>query len=134
MLDRDILTAMLAREGASAALIRRRDAGDRRLRAAHCTLQTLPRSAPQGLPRARGCCFTNCGGAGFPAGLVTGNLTRIGWTKMERAGFRRYLRFGAFAEMARDRAGLVGIASATRAPRRLDRRHKSGRAHRRSSQ
>jgi phosphoglycolate phosphatase len=47
---------------------------------------------------------------GVPTGLVTGNLTRIGWTKMERAGLRRYLRFGAFAEMARDRAGLVGIA------------------------
>ena len=29
---------------------------------------------------------------------------------MERAGLRRYLRFGAFAELARDRAGLVRIA------------------------
>lgn len=43
-------------------------------------------------------------------GLVTGNLTRIGWKKMERAGLRRYLRYGAFAELARDRAGLVRIA------------------------
>ena len=47
---------------------------------------------------------------GVPAGLVTGNLTRIGWKKMERAGLRHYLRFGAFAERARDRAGLVRIA------------------------
>jgi hypothetical protein len=31
---------------------------------------------------------------GIPAGLVTGNLTRIGWKKMERAGLRQYLRFG----------------------------------------
>jgi phosphoglycolate phosphatase-like HAD superfamily hydrolase len=46
----------------------------------------------------------------IPAGLVTGNLTRIGWKKMESAGLRRYLRFGAFAEFARDRAGLVNIA------------------------
>jgi phosphoglycolate phosphatase-like HAD superfamily hydrolase len=46
----------------------------------------------------------------IPAGLVTGNLTRIGWKKMERAGLRRYLRFGAFAESARDRAGLVRLA------------------------
>jgi phosphoglycolate phosphatase-like HAD superfamily hydrolase len=45
-----------------------------------------------------------------PAGLVTGNLTRIGWKKMERAGLKRYLRFGAFAELARDRAGLVELA------------------------
>jgi phosphoglycolate phosphatase len=29
---------------------------------------------------------------------------------MERAGLRQYFRFGAFAEMARDRAGLVRIA------------------------
>jgi phosphoglycolate phosphatase-like HAD superfamily hydrolase len=47
---------------------------------------------------------------GVPTGLVTGNLTRIGWKKMERAGLKRYLRFGAFAELARDRAGLVDIA------------------------
>ena len=47
---------------------------------------------------------------GIPAGLVTGNLTRIGWKKMERAGLRHYLRFGAFAELARDRAGLVALA------------------------
>ena len=29
---------------------------------------------------------------------------------MERAGLRSYLRFGAFAELAKDRAGLVRIA------------------------
>jgi len=45
-----------------------------------------------------------------PAGLVTGNLTAIGWKKMERAGLRKYFRFGAFAEMAKTRAGLVKIA------------------------
>ena len=43
-------------------------------------------------------------------GLVTGNLTRIGWRKLERAGLKRYFRFGAFAELARNRAGLVKIA------------------------
>jgi phosphoglycolate phosphatase-like HAD superfamily hydrolase len=32
----------------------------------------------------------------IPTGLVTGNLTRIGWRKMEQAGLRRYLHFGAF--------------------------------------
>lgn len=49
---------------------------------------------------------------GVPAGLVTGNLTAIGWKKMERAGLREYFRFGAFAEMAKDRSGLVKIAIA----------------------
>ena len=47
---------------------------------------------------------------GVVIGLVTGNLSRIGWRKMERAGLRPYFRFGAFAELARDRAGLVRIA------------------------
>jgi phosphoglycolate phosphatase-like HAD superfamily hydrolase len=42
--------------------------------------------------------------------LVTGNLTRIGWRKLERAGLRHYFRFGAFGEMARNRAGLVRLA------------------------
>jgi phosphoglycolate phosphatase len=42
--------------------------------------------------------------------LVTGNLTRIGWRKLERAGLRHYFEFGAFGEMARTRAGLVKIA------------------------
>jgi phosphoglycolate phosphatase-like HAD superfamily hydrolase len=45
-----------------------------------------------------------------PTGLVTGNFSRIGWKKMERAGLRHYFRFGAFAEAARDRAGLVKLA------------------------
>lgn len=43
-------------------------------------------------------------------GLVTGNLTRIGWMKMRRAGLHEHFRFGAFAEMARDRAGLARLA------------------------
>ncbi|MEO8025056.1 MAG: HAD family hydrolase [Bryobacteraceae bacterium] len=47
-----------------------------------------------------------------PTGLVTGNLTRIGWHKMESAGLRGYLRFGAFAELASTRAGLVKLAVA----------------------
>jgi phosphoglycolate phosphatase-like HAD superfamily hydrolase len=46
----------------------------------------------------------------IPLALVTGNLTRIGWRKMQRCGLRSYFRFGAFAEMARDRAGLARIA------------------------
>jgi len=47
---------------------------------------------------------------GVVIGLVTGNLSRIGWRKMERAGLRPYFRFGAFAELAKDRAGLVRFA------------------------
>jgi phosphoglycolate phosphatase-like HAD superfamily hydrolase len=47
---------------------------------------------------------------GYPVGLVTGNLTRIGWTKVERAGLRRYFSFGAFADMGRTRAELARMA------------------------
>lgn len=42
--------------------------------------------------------------------LVTGNLTRIGWRKLERAGLHDYFRFGAFGEMAKTRAGLAKLA------------------------
>ena len=48
--------------------------------------------------------------SGIPMALVTGNLVDIGWKKMERAGLKRYFRFGAFAGMARDRPGLARIA------------------------
>jgi phosphoglycolate phosphatase len=47
---------------------------------------------------------------GMLLALVTGNLTRIGWRKLERAGLRRYFRFGAFGEMAGTRAGLARLA------------------------
>jgi phosphoglycolate phosphatase-like HAD superfamily hydrolase len=42
--------------------------------------------------------------------LVTGNLTRIGWRKLERAGLRDFFRFGAFGEMAKTRGGLARLA------------------------
>jgi phosphoglycolate phosphatase-like HAD superfamily hydrolase len=48
--------------------------------------------------------------AGIATGLVTGNLSRIAWKKMEQAGLRNYFAFGAFAEMADTRAELVMAA------------------------
>jgi phosphoglycolate phosphatase-like HAD superfamily hydrolase len=47
---------------------------------------------------------------GTALALVTGNLTRIGWRKLERAGLRDYFRFGAFGEMAPTRGGLARLA------------------------
>jgi phosphoglycolate phosphatase-like HAD superfamily hydrolase len=47
---------------------------------------------------------------GHLLGLVTGNLTRIGWRKLVRAGLGEYFRFGAFGEMAGTRAALAAIA------------------------
>jgi phosphoglycolate phosphatase len=108
MLDRDIVTEMLSNAGASRALIRRHMP-----RVVEQAQSIYARSCPDLRQRV-------CPGARMllyrlsrrriVTGLVTGNLTRIGWKKMERAGLRRYLRFGAFAELAHDRAGLVRIA------------------------
>jgi phosphoglycolate phosphatase len=46
----------------------------------------------------------------FPMALVTGNLTQIGWRKLEAAGLNHFFRYGAFGEMAANRAGLARLA------------------------
>lgn len=108
MLDPDILTVMMQRAGASRAAIRRAmpEVIERtqRLYARTCpdlTRKTCPgaRAVLQRL-RARGALLA----------LVTGNLTRVGWKKVECAGLKPYFRYGAFGEMARNRAGLARIA------------------------
>ncbi len=114
MLDPVIIAAMLRNAGAPRSLFRRsvldiqRAAENFYLRACpllhdkHCpavepTLQKLERN-------------------GVLLALVTGNLTRIGWRKLDRAGLKRYFRFGAFGEMAKTRGGLArwAIAEARR--------------------
>jgi phosphoglycolate phosphatase len=50
--------------------------------------------------------------SGTVVGLVTGNVTRIGWRKLERAGLGGRFRFGAFGEMAATRGGLAKLAIA----------------------
>lgn len=108
MLDRDIVRIMMRDAGASAALIRKSMpaivAAAERFYARRC-----PDLRRRVCPGARGLLW-RLFRKGIPAGLVTGNLTRIGWTKMERAGLRRYFRFGMFAEMAADRAALARLA------------------------
>jgi len=47
---------------------------------------------------------------GISAGLVTGNLSRIGWHKMHQADLRPFFRFGAFAEMGHTRSELAAKA------------------------
>ena len=108
MLDPDILTEMMRRAGASNALIRRalprivQDAQSRYL----CRCPSLERKTCPGARRL----LERLRRRGVLMGLVTGNLTRIGWKKVERAGLKRYFRFGAFGEMSADRAGLVRLA------------------------
>ena len=47
-----------------------------------------------------------------PMVLVTGNLTRIGWRKLEQAGIHHHFRYGAFGEMAATRGQLATLAIA----------------------
>ncbi len=49
--------------------------------------------------------------AGAVLGLVTGNLSEIGWKKVELAGLKPYFSTGAFAEDGRTRARLAQIAA-----------------------
>ncbi len=110
MLDGDIVHQMLRNAGASHALIRRSMPAIA-ARSQSLYARTCPDLRRRVCPGARMLLYKLSRRA-VVTGLVTGNFTRIGWKKMERAGLRRYLRFGAFAELAQDRAGLVRIAIA----------------------
>ena len=108
MLDRDILATMMTRAGMKPGAIREampvviKHAQSIYVRSS----PNLARKVCPGVRRMLGRLHRR----GAVIGLVTGNLTRIGWRKMERAGLRPYFRFGAFAELANDRAGLVRFA------------------------
>ena len=108
MLDPDIIRQMLLRAGARPAAIRAalpeiiETAQEIYVR----TCPVLERKTCPGVRRL----LERFERKGIVMELVTGNLVRIGWKKMERAGLKSYFRFGAFAGMARDRAGLARIA------------------------
>lgn len=110
MLDPDIIERMLRQAGAPGRLIR--EAMPEILRRAQTmyvrTCPDLTRKTCPGVRRLLAALESR----GILMGLVTGNLTRIGWKKLERAGLRRYFRFGAFGEMGRTRADLVRLALA----------------------
>jgi phosphoglycolate phosphatase len=107
-LDGDILAQMLSNAGATRAVIRSSMAPMIE-HAQRVYVRRCPDLRSKVCPGARMLLY-RLSRRGVTTGLVTGNLTRIGWKKMERAGLRHYLQFGAFAELARDRAGLVRIA------------------------
>jgi phosphoglycolate phosphatase-like HAD superfamily hydrolase len=110
MLDQDILTQMLEREGVSkraiaAALPAIHDHAER------IYVRTCPDIRRKTCPGVRSLLHRLTRRKATLA-LVTGNLTRIGWKKLERAGLKHYFHFGAFSETARTRAGLAKIAIA----------------------
>ena len=108
MLDPDIVAAMLRQAGATGALVR--EAMPEILRAAERHyLRVCPVLEGKLCPGVTPA-LERLARRGILLGLVTGNLTRIGWRKLERAGLRGHFRFGAFGEMAKTRAGLAKIA------------------------
>ena len=46
----------------------------------------------------------------IPIGVLTGNVEQIGWKKLENAGLKEYIDFGAFGNMAYYRPDLIPIA------------------------
>jgi len=108
MLDQQILAAMLRNAGLRDAAIRRAMPEIRR----HAQMYyvrgcpSLERKVCPGVRRLLG----KLERAGIPMGLVSGNFTRIGWKKVERAGLKRYFGLAAFADMGKDRAALLRLA------------------------
>jgi phosphoglycolate phosphatase-like HAD superfamily hydrolase len=108
MLDPVILSTMMTRAGMKPGAIRRAMPQVIEL-AQSIYVRTSPALHRKVCPGVRQVLY-RLSRRGAVIGLVTGNLSRIGWRKMERAGLRKYFRFGAFAELAKDREGLVRIA------------------------
>jgi len=108
MLDPDILTQMMRAAGARPAEIRRLMPAileaAQELFAERCP--ALERKLCPGVRTL----LKKLARAGIPAGLVTGNLSRIGWKKIERAGLEPYFHFGAFSEQGPTRAALARLA------------------------
>jgi phosphoglycolate phosphatase-like HAD superfamily hydrolase len=108
MLDPDILTQMMARAGARQSTIRKAMPDVIRASERHY-LRVCPALRHKHCPGVEPL-LARLTRRGILLGLVTGNLTRIGWRKLERAGLRPYFHFGAFGEMAPSRAGLAHLA------------------------
>jgi phosphoglycolate phosphatase len=108
MLDPVILAAMMRRVGATASQVR--DALPEVMRAAErYYLRVCPPLHDKHCPGVEPL-LERLTRRGILLALVTGNLTRIGWRKLQRAGLRDYFQFGAFGEMAKTRAGLARLA------------------------
>jgi phosphoglycolate phosphatase-like HAD superfamily hydrolase len=108
MLDPEILSAMIANAGGSRRLIRE-SLPEIQRHAQHYFVRHCPSLARCVCPGARRL-LDRLGRAGVPMGLVTGNFTRIGWKKVERAGLKHHFRLAACAEMGKDRADLLRLA------------------------
>ncbi|HZQ92378.1 MAG TPA: HAD family hydrolase [Terriglobales bacterium] len=108
MLDPDILTLMMLNAGMEPAAIR--EALPEVIeRAPEFYLHSVPDIRDKTCPGAREL-LDELQSREVLLALVTGNLAPIGWRKLQRAGLDGYFRYGAFGEMAKDRAGLAKAA------------------------
>jgi phosphoglycolate phosphatase len=108
MLDSDILARMMSDARASRTFIRRHLPAIMELAQA-LYVRRCPNLRKKTCPGVRRLLYA-LKRRGIPAGLVTGNLTSIGWKKIERAGLRHYFQFGFFAGMAANRTRLLRMA------------------------
>lgn len=109
-LDRDLIAGMLRKAGVSwreiAIQMRAIVEHCQQSYLANCDIDLRPfvcRNVPETLRelKEKGCAL----------GLVTGNLTEIGWRKIEFAGLRSFFSVGAFAEDGRTRSQLALVAA-----------------------
>jgi len=105
MLDSDILTEMMDAAGVARG-VQRESRAQIQARAQQLYRRTCPDLRPRVIPGVRPL-LRRLRRAGAKLGLVTGNFTRIGWHKVERAGLRGHFAFGGFAGMGPTRAALA---------------------------
>lgn len=110
MLDQDLISAMLRTAGVSERRIRaslgKIVAESQRCYLANCPLDLAAFVCPGVLEFV-----SRLHNRGAALGLVTGNLSAIGWMKVDSAGLRPYFSFGAFAEDGSTRARLAQVAA-----------------------
>lgn len=109
MLDRDIITSMLREKEMSLAAIRAAMPGivARAQRLYHRRCPDLRQRVCPGVRPL----LAKLGRREATLGLVTGNLTAIGWRKMRQAGLDHHFHLGAFADMGSTRGILAGLAA-----------------------
>lgn len=109
MLDRDILTMMMGHAGMGQRAIRAAMPGivARAQRLYHRRCPDLRQRVCPGVRPL----LAKLGRRQATLGLVTGNLTAIGWRKMSRAGLDHHFHLGAFADMGSTRGKLAGLAA-----------------------
>jgi phosphoglycolate phosphatase-like HAD superfamily hydrolase len=103
-LDMDLIAALLKSAGA---------AGDVCEIARECQrayLENCPHDLGPFVCKGARDLLTGLAERGAAMALVTGNLSAIGWRKMELAGLREFFRCGAFSEDGAARAQLARIA------------------------